>query len=127
MKIIDADKLKQDLIDRGFYPAIVKNAIENAPTEDVVPRSEVEKLTIELEAMRGAANSYKMHYDNAKQEAAKGTVEIIQAHLNMLFVALQNEKTDATVEKLIEINSKIAILESIQLALGDVKKKYIGE
>ena len=34
---IDKEKLIRDLIDnRNFYPAIVKNAIENAPTEDVV-------------------------------------------------------------------------------------------
>lgn len=34
---IDRDKLIRDLIDnRSFCPAIVKNAIENAPTEDVV-------------------------------------------------------------------------------------------
>ena len=44
-RYIDAEKLKRDLIDnRNFYPAIVKRAIENAPTEDVVPRSEVERL-----------------------------------------------------------------------------------
>lgn len=36
-RYIDADKLKQDLIhNRSFYPAIVKSAIENAPTADVV-------------------------------------------------------------------------------------------
>ena len=36
-RYIDAEKLIRDLIDnRNFYPAIVKNAIENAPTEDVV-------------------------------------------------------------------------------------------
>ena len=46
---IDKDKLTRDLIDnRSFYPAIVKNAIENAPTEDVVPRSEVEELQKQL-------------------------------------------------------------------------------
>ena len=38
---------------------------------DVVPRSEVERLTVELEAMRGAANSYKLHYEKAKQEVAE--------------------------------------------------------
>ena len=31
MKLIDADALKQDLISRGFYPVIVKNAIDAAP------------------------------------------------------------------------------------------------
>lgn len=46
---IDREKLKRDLIDnRSFYPAIVKNAIETAPTEDVVLRSEVEELENEL-------------------------------------------------------------------------------
>ena len=42
MRYIDAEKLIRDLIDKGFYPALVKSAIENAPTEDVVPRSELE-------------------------------------------------------------------------------------
>ena len=32
MRHIDADALTQDLIRRGFYPAIVKRAIEDAPT-----------------------------------------------------------------------------------------------
>lgn len=46
---IDKNKLIRDLIDnRSFYPAIVKNAIENAPTADVVPRSEVEKAVQEV-------------------------------------------------------------------------------
>ena len=47
-RYIDADRFKQDLINKGFYPAIVKNAIENAPTEDVVPRSELEKAKQEV-------------------------------------------------------------------------------
>lgn len=34
---IEREALKRDLIDnRGFYPSIVKSAIENAPTADVV-------------------------------------------------------------------------------------------
>lgn len=54
---IDKDKLIRDLIDnRNFYPVIVKNAIENAPTEDVVPRSEVEQLQRNLEQCE---NGYK--------------------------------------------------------------------
>ena len=31
-------------------------------------KAEIERLTVELVGMRGAANSYKMHYDNAKAE-----------------------------------------------------------
>ena len=58
---IDKEKLIRDLIDnRNFYPAIVKKAIENAPTEDVVPRSEVEK---------------------AKQDVAREIVETVEYYL----------------------------------------------
>lgn len=32
MRLIDADALKLDLIAKGFLPAIVKRAIDNAPT-----------------------------------------------------------------------------------------------
>ena len=32
MRPIDADALKQDLLKKGFYPAIVKCALEAAPT-----------------------------------------------------------------------------------------------
>ena len=48
----------------------LKRMIDNIPSADVVPRSEVEELKAELEAMRGAANSYKLHYEKAKQEVA---------------------------------------------------------
>ena len=42
---ISRNALKRDLVDnRSFYPAIVAKAIENAPTVDVVPRVEVEKI-----------------------------------------------------------------------------------
>lgn len=42
--------------------------IKNLSTADVVPKNEVERLTVELAAMRGAANSYKMHYENLARE-----------------------------------------------------------
>ena len=44
------------------------NELIKLPTADVVPKSEVERLTVELDAMRGAANTYKMHYENAMKE-----------------------------------------------------------
>ena len=53
MRLIDSDKLKQDLLDRSFYPAIVARAIDNAPTvntyewisvEDRLPEDESDVL-----------------------------------------------------------------------------------
>ena len=35
--LIHRDGLKQTLLDLGFYPAIVKSALEKAPTVDAVP------------------------------------------------------------------------------------------
>ena len=35
--LIHRDELKQTLLDLGFYPAIVKSALEKAPTVDAVP------------------------------------------------------------------------------------------
>lgn len=36
-KYVNIEKFKRELIDkRSFYPAIVKNALENMPVEDVV-------------------------------------------------------------------------------------------
>lgn len=81
----DVDALLSRLPDDLPYKASVKRVLIQAPTADVAPKSEVEKLEheietlkdnnehlavmleetkIELEAMRGAANSYKMHYEN---------------------------------------------------------------
>ena len=34
MRVIDADALEKYLLERGFYPAIVKAAIKNAPSVD---------------------------------------------------------------------------------------------
>jgi hypothetical protein len=63
---IDKNKLIRDLIDnRSFYPAIVKNAIKNAPIEDVVPRSEIEK---------------------AKQDVAREIFELIECAFSPVLV-----------------------------------------
>ena len=34
MRLIDADALEKYLLERGFYPALVKAAIKNAPSVD---------------------------------------------------------------------------------------------
>lgn len=45
MRLIDADALEKNLLEKGFYPAIVKRAIEDAPTVDAVEiRAKVREL-----------------------------------------------------------------------------------
>ena len=36
-ELIEREALKEALLERGFYPAIVKSALEKAPTVDAVP------------------------------------------------------------------------------------------
>ena len=42
--LIYRDKLKQMLLDFGFYPAIVKSALEKAPAVNAVPIDELLEL-----------------------------------------------------------------------------------
>lgn len=53
--------------------------LSKIPTADVVPRAE-------LDAMRGAANSYKMHYENAKAEVAREIFGEIETSLCYKFI-----------------------------------------
>ena len=51
--------------------SIVSKALDFIKRKDV----EIEKLNIELQSMRSAANSYKMRYETAKSEVVKDFVE----------------------------------------------------
>jgi hypothetical protein len=73
-RYIDADKVMEEIEQIGGHNLCewqtigVKALIDRQPTVDVEPKSEFERLTVELEAMRTAANSYKMHYENLARE-----------------------------------------------------------
>ena len=159
-----------------LYRELFKQMIENAPTEDVVPRSKVEKLrarafeqgkrdnvygltaeelakkceqlSIELEAMRGAANSYKMHYEKAKQEVEKADKEIERLTKILENYALQYGTVTDKQKVIEQAKQEVAreIFEEfdnliVTLEIGDnekvsvldynkyteLKKKYIGE
>ena len=48
MRLIDADALEKRLLEKGFYPAIVKRAIEDAPKVDAVEiQAKVRELGVE--------------------------------------------------------------------------------
>ena len=50
--------------------------------EDIARKCE--QLAIELEAMRTAANSYKMHYENARAEVAREIFKEIETYIKQL-------------------------------------------
>ena len=50
MRYIVADAFKQKLADKDiFFPALYKNELDDIPTADVVPKSEVENIFAEIE------------------------------------------------------------------------------
>ena len=108
--------------------SIVIQTIEALPSADVAPKSEVERLTVELDAMRGAANSYKMHYENAKAEVARLETENLilkQKRLNLFdrleFVKMARAKGAIEV---IEHLENEGLLNMTPQGIANLKKKY---
>ena len=58
-------------------------------------KEEIERLTVELDAMRGAANSYKMHYENARAETAMRIfADIDEKSLYLKSITLRGEEVE---------------------------------
>lgn len=90
---------------RAAYSDVLDTICE-MPRADVVPKSEVERLQIELDSMRGAANSYKMHYENLARE---------------IFEEIESKKIF-----LADKTGKIGVVVKIK-DIEDLKKKYTEE
>lgn len=102
------------------------------PTADVVPR-------VELDAMRGAANSYKMHYEKAKQEADRLAVEL-EAEKTLRVVGIERifeeiEKDGKYAISFVENHksyseevrqAKLECYKDVQNYVAELKKKYTG-
>lgn len=97
------------------------NAILYATTADVVPKSEVEKLTVELDAMRGAANSYKIHYNSISREIFEEIEKIIQDRKNKELKLQGDNKTISP------FTYSCNVLTIIQYKIAELKKKYLEE
>ena len=97
-RIAEANEARMAVVDDEFL-----DLINDALTEDVAPRAEVERLTVELQAMLGAANSYKMHYENLAKEIF-GEIEKCMLH---------------------DLIPSIGVYKgSLELRIAELKKKY---
>ena len=104
---ISREALKRDLIDnRSFYPAIVKKAIENAPTADVVPRSEVAKLQSQINRLKS--------YDEERD---------IALHQRLV----REAKQEVASEILTEFSQFRAVSPKFCEVYYELEKKYLGE
>ena len=74
MAYIDTDKLLNRLPDDLPYKASVKRVLIQAPTADVVPKSEVEKIFAEID---NALHDMAMEYHNAGHPEYFAVCEIV--------------------------------------------------
>lgn len=107
---------------------ITRRKVMDIQTLDFVPKSEYERIEVELEAMRGAANSYKMHYKNLAREICCKVEEEIVAALESNYKAkserLKNPHIDTADEFISWCEGKIAALRGIEDFVEELKKKY---
>ena len=63
-------------------------------------KAEIERLNFELAGMRGAANSYKIHYDNAKAEIERLKEELDGETVENMRLGHENEALQSSVHQL---------------------------
>ena len=112
-RYIDADAFEQRLTDKDFFfPALYKNELDDIPTADVVPKSEVLALENEIERLKYILDSYALQY---------GTV--MDQHL-----VIEKERAEVAREIFEEIEKHRDKIHGIALLLpeelAELKKKY---
>lgn len=133
-------KINADMLFKNEYMIkIFWEYLYSIPEADVVPRSEVEKLKVELEAMRGAANSYKMHYEQAQAEKDNliATYEaMMRTYAEQLFEEIEKKiaEEDNIFEKCASMivgsdycNGRSEAIGFILGLIAELKKKHLGE
>ena len=118
-RYIDAEALTRDLIDnRSFYPAIVKNAIENAPAADVVSKSEYEQIKTDKDNLiKFYAECMKEHTSAIFEEIRKYFAEQSKDLKSMLEKS-SNKSFSAY------IGGQITMLDKFPFWLELIQKRY---
>lgn len=113
--------------------------IRDMPAADVVPKSQydlavaereanVKGFAVGLEAMRGAANSYKMHYENLAREIFRDInreiKEALKSNYNAKSERLKSPCIDMADEFIGYCEGKIDALREIQNFIDKLKEKY---
>lgn len=121
-RYIDAVKTAEIISEKLNVPlGDLVDIFAEIPTADVVPKSEAESLTLELNAMRGAANSYKMHYNNFAKE--------IFDKIDSIFRNQFEESSKKSELKLLEPlrQSERFVINEMWSEIAKLKKKYTEE
>jgi hypothetical protein len=131
-RYIDADKFRQELIDRQittqfFNPrerheiGCIIEMLDNAPTADVAPKSEVASMPHKCKDCAGCTQwkcDCSLIEDNAKTEVAREIFEEIEDSIAVhAFTRKSEDYAEGMYDAIEWVDSKIA----------ELKKKYTGE
>ena len=128
-----------ELQEQADYQAF-KNMVENAPTEDVVPRSEVENLQKRIANQREEIERLRKHTHNIQQSRNhyKAKAESVGKQLHNVLQGYHNRIDQAKQEvakQIFEEIEKIALTHIDRYGrciidkndLAELEKKYIGD
>ena len=104
-RYVDIDKAVEFLSISCKNEVLLKqmcDILNGMSTADVVPREEFDNLKVELTAMRSAANSYKMHYQNIAKEIFEEIDKILSDDVKTTYDCNGNAYHKVYFEDLIE-------------------------
>lgn len=90
-------------------------------------KAEIEKLNIDLDAMRCAANSFKMHYDEAKSEAVWDIATEYEAYKEAVEVALVEARAEAIKEFAERLKDIYAAHDGLQMTIDNLVREMTEE
>ena len=112
LQFIDEQNIENDWLLNQYSADWISSFIENRPTEDVVPRSEVEKLTEERD--RYKKYYYRHEYDEWEAEIKQEVAKEIFKELDEVFLTIP-----------LKDGEKATLVDFKRYA--ELEKKYIGE
>jgi hypothetical protein len=125
MRYIDADQLIKKIYPMGIGDGMyvinakaVKLAIDNAPTADVVPKSEVDNLKVLLEMKEKAYEGLKELYDTDTEALVKAREKTEVEVAREIFEELKQKRKE------LWCSGKYTMFECWCKAEDEVKKKY---
>lgn len=138
-RYIDVDKLYKSEIERCHCVPLVgsctndnkslRDVLDNAPTADVIPRSEIDELNkICRETEQKCIEAAIEMIDQAKQEVASDIFDKLLSHTSVgirLIKELINEEENSNVKKC--LMGRFNELLGMEKVIAELEKKYIGD
>ena len=134
MRYIDAEALIKKIypigIGDGRYTInakAVKLAIDNAPTADVVPKSEVEELKAIIADHKASEERMEELYSNTKAEVAREIFEEVENEINNELTNNKKVLPQVEISNVLwnRVSGRINAFQGILEFIAELKKKYI--